>query len=141
MQLRTHTLTVAMLISLWLGLAEPACGFYDPSVQRWLNRDPIAEAASARLRGEGGYSSGDSPNAYLFVQNEPCASLDSWGLLAVCVCQFIGVGPLCGESCVCLEGIPPRLTSRLTRCSGFVQCAACTLWACATGGRPFLALR
>ena len=117
------------------GLVYYLYRFYDPNLQRWPNRDPISEAGSARLRGERGYSSADVPNVYLFLHNEPCASLDSWGLLTFCSCQFIGIGPACGENCVCVDG-----TTRLNLCSGF-QCAFCSFWACATQGRPFPALR
>jgi RHS repeat-associated protein len=40
--------------------------YYDPTVQRWMNRDPIAELG------------GD--NLYGFVQNDPIRNLDSLGL-------------------------------------------------------------
>ena len=42
-----------------------ASAFYDPGVQRWINRDPIAES--------GGF------NLYCFLRNEPTAHLDSFG--------------------------------------------------------------
>jgi hypothetical protein len=60
---------------LWLGLlilggltlAPPrAAGYYDPGVQRWINRDPIEE--------EGGL------NLYGVVANDPIGSTDSLGL-------------------------------------------------------------
>lgn len=40
--------------------------FYDPSVQRWLNRDPIEERGGLNL--------------YAFVFNKPTRSIDAWGL-------------------------------------------------------------
>jgi RHS repeat-associated protein len=42
--------------------------FYDPNLQRWLNRDPIGE--------EGGL------NLYGFVENDPVNDMDAFGLLA-----------------------------------------------------------
>src|SRR5439155_24535074 len=41
--------------------------FYDPNLQRWINRDPIGE--------EGGI------NLYAFVANSPLCAVDAFGLL------------------------------------------------------------
>ena len=51
---------------LWLLLVANASAFYDPGLQRWINRDPIEE--------EGGI------NLYAFVDNDPLQQLDPWGL-------------------------------------------------------------
>jgi RHS repeat-associated protein len=48
------------------GLVYYGYRFYDPSLQRWGNRDPLSEWAGANL--------------YRFVRNGPLAFLDSWGL-------------------------------------------------------------
>jgi len=40
--------------------------FYDPSLQRWINRDPIGESAGRNLYG--------------FIGNDPIYRTDSWGL-------------------------------------------------------------
>ena len=40
--------------------------FYDPNLQRWINRDPIGEV--------------ESGNLYAFVRNNPIARVDSFGL-------------------------------------------------------------
>ena len=66
MQTRIHTLTLALLASLWFALAGPASGFYDPTVQRWINRDPIEE------KGGG--------NQHAFVRNKPLDGVDRFGL-------------------------------------------------------------
>jgi RHS repeat-associated protein len=54
--------------------------FYDPSLQRWLNTDPIGEpgfeATVLDLAGD----LYDSPNRYLFVDNDPITSWDVFGL-------------------------------------------------------------
>ena len=44
-----------------------ALAFYDPGVQRWVNRDPIQEDGGVNLHG--------------FVGNEPCANVDPSGLV------------------------------------------------------------
>ncbi len=41
--------------------------FYDPSLQRWLNRDPLGELSGANL--------------YAFLSNEPITSADNFGLV------------------------------------------------------------
>jgi RHS repeat-associated protein len=40
--------------------------FYDPTLQRWINRDPIAERGGLNL--------------YTFVENMPFSGVDKWGL-------------------------------------------------------------
>jgi hypothetical protein len=58
----------------WLGVllavldfAVPARAFYDPSAQRWINRDPIGERGGANL--------------HRFVSNQPADWIDRFGLL------------------------------------------------------------
>ena len=41
--------------------------FYDPNLQRWLNRDPSGTK--------------DGPNLYAFVHNRPVNGIDAWGLM------------------------------------------------------------
>lgn len=45
---------------------QPASAFFDPAPQRWINRDPLFERENANL--------------YCFVDNEPIATIDLWGL-------------------------------------------------------------
>jgi uncharacterized protein RhaS with RHS repeats len=49
----------------WLVVAMPAHAFYDPSLGRWLNRDPLEEE--------------DGANLYQFVHNAPVSSMDQDG--------------------------------------------------------------
>ncbi len=48
------------------GLYAYGFRFYDPSLQRWLNRDPLGEAGGINLYG--------------FVGNSPLSRVDPWGL-------------------------------------------------------------
>ena len=57
--------------------------FYDPNLQRWLNRDPIGEASSINLYG--------------FVFNDPVSNLDAWGLELITV-------PDCTVTAYCDKG-------------------------------------
>jgi RHS repeat-associated protein len=64
--------------------------FYDPTLQRWLNRDPIGEPgfeAVRRINPWGGIRSGglpaelsQGPNLYTFVRNNPANFVDPLGL-------------------------------------------------------------
>jgi hypothetical protein len=65
--MRTHRspLPRALALLALFFATNPASAYYDPGVQRWINRDPVAE--------EGG------PNLYCFVFNEPVLSVDGFG--------------------------------------------------------------
>ncbi len=54
--------------------------FYDPSVRRWLNRDPLGESGFERLRNGFASPSPSEQNRYLFVKNAPSPFLDTDGL-------------------------------------------------------------
>jgi hypothetical protein len=63
--------------------------FYDPNLQRWPNRDPIAEAGSESLRHALPVASLRwlkplmvlrSRNGYQFIENSPLMTVDSLGL-------------------------------------------------------------
>jgi uncharacterized protein RhaS with RHS repeats len=54
------------LLSMLLISAERASAYYDPGLQRWLNRDPMGQRAGVNL--------------YAFVVNQPVRSIDLWGL-------------------------------------------------------------
>lgn len=56
----------------WLLLVSSASAFYDPGLQRWINRDPVGEAAG--------------PNIFAFVDNDPAAWVDNYGLNKVTYC-------------------------------------------------------
>jgi RHS repeat-associated protein len=64
--------------------------FYDPNLQRWMNRDPIAELGftlvSALRRTNRGVV-GDGTNLYRFVANQPSDFIDPFGLAPWKSCQ------------------------------------------------------
>ncbi len=53
-------------VAVFLSLIETALAYYDPSLQRWINRDPIGERGGVNL--------------YTFVVNQPTRFMDRWGL-------------------------------------------------------------
>jgi RHS repeat-associated protein len=60
--------------------------FYDPNLQRWLNRDPLGDVGSLAVAtfpeiGDSGLiESWDSPNLYRFVYNGSVIWVDAYGL-------------------------------------------------------------
>jgi len=69
--------------------------FYDPNLQRWPNRDPLAEQGFETLLGQEPFVEGDGPNLYHFVWNDPLNDYDTNGLL-VRLPKPIGLGTRCG---------------------------------------------
>jgi RHS repeat-associated protein len=68
--------------------------FYDPNLQRWLNRDPIGELGFRILRKKFDYS--DNQRLFTFVENNPVTIVDSLGLtIWVCTVRTSGF-PLYG---------------------------------------------
>ena len=59
-----------ILVFVFFGIVEVANAFYDPGLQRWINRDPIQE--------EGGI------NLYQPVNNDHVNSVDVFGLSSLC---------------------------------------------------------
>jgi RHS repeat-associated protein len=74
------------LILLALGSAPHlASAYYDPGVQRWINRDPKPEIGHRRLTSAGWGGFEDGVNLYEFVADNPVGKVDSRGL-TVWVC-------------------------------------------------------
>jgi hypothetical protein len=72
-------LTFALSFLCLLLSTHPAAAYYDPGLQRWLNRDPIQEA--------------DGVNLYNFVRNTPVVAKDPLGKRSI-------LGPV--GMCACL---------------------------------------
>jgi hypothetical protein len=93
MFMKNTNVTQWLLCALGLWLLSQCCGhcFYDPALQRWINRDPLGDLGfenvrrvsiaknSRRLSHEvliGGL------NSYTFVKNAPSDNADNFGLIA-----------------------------------------------------------
>src|SRR5205823_1690335 len=88
--------------------------FYDPGLQRWLNRDPIGE--------DGGL------NLYQFVLNSPVMGHDPFGLksrYADCMLGLLGGGDLVGE---CLKKSGCKTKDDCEKCMDWAD-KACKLYA------------
>ena len=64
-----HKFGSSLALLFFLSATELASAFYDPSLGRWVNRDPIQE--------KGGL------NLYRFTRNNPVIWIDRWGLAIV----------------------------------------------------------
>jgi hypothetical protein len=83
------SLTLAPLLLLLVS-SQNTSAWYDPGVQRWINRDPIGEIGA--------------PNLYCFVLNRPILSVDPLGLVdrdMVCI-------PMCRCAVTCTTTGPTR---------------------------------
>ncbi len=68
-----------LTVLLW---ASVASAYYDPQVQRWINRDPLGESGFEVIRNGRPLVRGDGPNLFCFVSNNPVNSLDWFGTAA-----------------------------------------------------------
>jgi RHS repeat-associated protein len=84
--------------------------FYDPGMQRWLNRDPLGE--------EGGV------NLYLIVENDPVGRLDPLGLETVFQLRVPKPAPWCVASCD--KQLADCMNASTIVCSGIGATAAAT---------------
>ena len=98
MKTRVKYLTI-ILIAAFVGMAEVANAFYDPGLQRWINRDPLGDSGSlayksaasaphSEPRGSGEVSNGQvldawievNRNLYGAMHNDPSSQMDPLGL-------------------------------------------------------------
>jgi hypothetical protein len=104
------------MVSLFFSI-RAASGFYDPTLQRWVNRDPIGERGRINL--------------HLFLRNEPIDAIDFFGLIPFVRkcdpsemkdCEF-KCAPDGVKDCTVTEdyehipGKPPKLVSKLINCT------------------------
>jgi RHS repeat-associated protein len=54
--------------------------FYDPNLQRWMNRDPIGDLGFVTLTERVPVRGAIDPNLFLFVRNKPVTAIDALGL-------------------------------------------------------------
>ena len=67
--------------------------WYDPNLQRWLNRDPLQEKGFKKMTRAKGGGTWEEFNLYVFAHNKPISKIDPFGLRI----PVIGAG---GKLCV-----------------------------------------
>jgi len=90
--------------------------FYDPILQRWLNRDPLGEPGFELVKGHEPDLLRDGPNLYAFVRNNSVNRIDPFGLAtqdkideikkAIALAQQIReilAAAQSGKGCACLD--------------------------------------
>jgi hypothetical protein len=90
-----HAKLLVRLLALTALLSAPslASAYYDPGVQRWINRDPLGDESRAlaflsQTRGVKSYANLipidvlEGPNLHVFVHNRPSTGHDAHGLIA-----------------------------------------------------------
>jgi RHS repeat-associated protein len=66
-----------------LGTPHTTSAYYDPGVQRWINRDPLATQIPQNNRIWGDHlkiEAAEVPDLYTYVANDPIRSTDAFGL-------------------------------------------------------------
>jgi RHS repeat-associated protein len=79
---RKLSLTLAPLLLL-LTSSQITSAWYDPSLQRWISREPLGEAGFEATRGGFPFQAAAGQNLYQFVYNKPGGYIDSDGLGAI----------------------------------------------------------
>lgn len=85
--LTKRSATFAFLLTL-LTSTQIATAWYDPSAQRWINRDPVADASSVAFvflkmplgRSAAAAETAEGPNVFQSARNNPVSTVDYWGL-------------------------------------------------------------
>jgi len=107
------TLLGLMLILFFSTLTASA--YYDPAMQRWLNRDPLGETGFEALGTERWNSlPSDSANCYVFLRNNPVSFVDLSGLA-------VNDPPPCAPYPECDYPKPPPSTP--PSCPSYETCA------------------
>jgi len=70
---------IALVLLALFGSLHTASAYYDPGVQRWLNRDPLGDI-QFQLRHRYPLASVSLLPSYVFIQNSPAGSIDPLGL-------------------------------------------------------------
>lgn len=96
--MKTHQKPLLRFLILLALVSAPhlASAYYDPGVQRWINRDPLGESGFEtarclvppqlrRLLPPGEYLQG--ANLYGFLQNRPLSAVDPEGLASTAFCR------------------------------------------------------
>jgi RHS repeat-associated protein len=102
------------LLLLFVSVSD-ASAFYNPQLQRWLNRDPIDESGSQLLRKQSGIEL-PSANPYQFAYNNALKDIDPYGLQSVP--PIPTPPPTPGGSCTVTEVAKCSATCRRLGASG-----------------------
>ncbi len=92
MKLRANLTGIVLVLLALLGSLHTASAYYDPSAQRWLNRDPISERGFFKVAQTQFESLRPTAKDYVYVLNSPVDQIDPEGLWQVC-CRAIRNNP------------------------------------------------
>jgi RHS repeat-associated protein len=101
MKLIKNKFTSSLIISVFLCAAQLVSAFYDPSLGRWINRDPIGDSGFDAIREQATSLLVDNLNRHRLVSNNPVNNIDYMGLAAVPSGTCSGATPLNNNSAEC----------------------------------------
>jgi hypothetical protein len=87
MKSRMQTLLHGLALLALFSTANVASAYYDPGVQRWINRDPIRDAAFQSLTLRHPRRDARQYNLSNFLEGAPSNKRDHWGLLVFNGCS------------------------------------------------------
>lgn len=70
----------SLILLIFLSAAQLSSAFYDPSLGRWLNRDPGTERGFQTVSRQTINQRGGHEDLFTFVRNDPVGHGDKWGL-------------------------------------------------------------
>ena len=99
-----HRIALPVTALILLCGTQVAPAFYDPGVQRWINRDPIDDPGFAETHGPRGHE----PNLYELVRNNPVNFVDPQGLATwgAGPCWSLAFAMMCSDICAS-QGLLP----------------------------------
>ena len=103
------TLILVPLVCLLASL-QTASAYYNPGVQRWINRDPVGDPGFEATRGRRSPAGTENPNQYCFVHNSPCSAQDPYGLSEFSDCLANcdkDLGTHLHQTCEAMRVLPP----------------------------------
>ena len=128
MKTRLKIIWIAMLVLPLLGSLQIASAYYDPSAQRWVNRDPIGELGFEWAFHRNSIQIEES-NRHIYLKNSPINKWDSFGL---CPAGCLGADPEGSDSKVCSQYGDRRYLEVDLSC--FCRCAGDSDWSNAVRG-------
>lgn len=97
--------TVLGPLLLLVASSQIASAWYDPGLQRWINRDPLVDSTSfSNPRFRNPIELAEGPNVFVFCKNSPSRFVDSDGRSALGF-PYPDVGPTVAGAKICAERI------------------------------------
>src|SRR5580765_8908922 len=108
MKAQLHLIWMAVMVVTLLGSLQTARAYYDPGVQRWLNRDPINDRGFQASSHNVINVTHEEENLYCFVKNNAVDGVDYLGLKCKIRlhCSYVGWTPVAPSPPIIISAPP-----------------------------------